>query len=60
MYFKFMDDLCPCDAGEKALPAWLSKPMLVQCWTDAMLRKGAQYQPCVWLQADIACAFADI
>ena len=27
--------------------------MLVQCWTDTMLFAGAQYQPCVLLQADI-------
>ena len=46
--------LCPCDTDEKALPARFSKTMLVPCWTNTMLFGGAQYHPCVWLQADIA------
>ena len=46
--------LCPRVTGEKVLPALFSKPMLAQCWTVTMLLRGAQYQPCVSLQADIA------
>ena len=47
--------LCLRDTGEKVHPGWFSKPMLVQCWTSTILLGGAQYQPCVWLRANISC-----